>query len=230
MALPLKNVEWTNHTNTNTNTNNLDTDLTVIVSPNNPLGIITDPTNVRTKYMLYDVVYDKPLFTGQFKTINEKLYQEFNINSNVFITTSFSKLGIPGVRFGFLITRDKQIAEYCEEFVNTMSVRYPTASATIGRLAYYKYFSNHNWQMNNHHILRKRASDFIKYAKKHDIVIYNKTEYVPFVYTNKSVNWWMTHFNVETRKGSYFNDTDDNSRFNLMLSDEYWDEFMRRFI
>ena len=39
----------------------------------------------------------------------------------------------------------------------------------------------------------------------------------------------MKNFNVETRKGSDFNDTNDNSRFNLMLSQDYWDEFMRRF-
>ena len=57
----------------------------------------------------------------------------------------------------------------------------------------------------------------------------NNTFIVPFIYTDKSVDWWMQHFNVETRKGSDFNDSDANSRFNLMISENYWQEFIRRF-
>ena len=49
------------------------------------------------------------------------------------------------------------------------------------------------------------------------------------MYTDKSVEWWVSNFNVETRKGSDFNDTDNHSRFNLMLTEECWEEFMRRF-
>jgi aspartate/methionine/tyrosine aminotransferase len=51
----LKNIDWTNK---------VSADLSVIVSPSNPLGIITDPKEIKNKYMLYDVVYDKPIFTG----------------------------------------------------------------------------------------------------------------------------------------------------------------------
>jgi aspartate/methionine/tyrosine aminotransferase len=104
----LKNIDWTNDINA---------DLSVIVSPSNPLGIITDPKEIKNKYMLYDVVYDKPIFTGKFETVNKELYKEFERNKCIFITTSFSKLGIPGVRCGFLFTRDKEIAKYCKEYV-----------------------------------------------------------------------------------------------------------------
>jgi hypothetical protein len=66
-------------------------------------------------------------------------------------------------------------------------------------------------------------------SKKHNIKILNHTELVPFIYTNQSVQWWVEHFNVETRKGSDFNDTDQHSRFNLMISQNHWNEFIKRF-
>ena len=216
----LKNIEWIHE---------LSADLSVIVSPSNPLGIITNPKKIKNKYMLYDVVYDKPIFTGKFETVNKELYKEFEKNKRIFITTSFSKLGIPGVRCGFLFTRDKDIAKYCKEYVTIVSTRYPSCSITIGRLVYNKYYKDHMWNLNNYNIINKRRNEFINMAKKHKIKILNKTFFVPFIYTNKSVKWWMKHFNVETRKGSDFNDTNDNSRFNLMISQDYWEEFMRRF-
>ncbi len=217
----VKNVEWTD--------NNSDADLSVVVSPNNPQGIITKPSEIKQEYMLYDVVYDKTLFTGKHETINSELFNEFNNNKKIFICNSFSKLGIPGVRFGFLLTRDKEIAEYSREFVDIISVRYTTVGATVGRMLYEKYIKNFNWDYNNYNILQKRTNYFIEKAKKHNIQIFNKTLMVPFVYTDKSIDWWLKNFNVETRKGSDFNDTDDNSRFNLMISHENWDEFVRRF-
>jgi hypothetical protein len=114
------------------------------------------------------------------------------------------------------------------EYVDIVSVRYPTASIAIGRQAYYKYFQKRSWQMKNYHILKKRRTQFLSIAKKHGIDILNTTDLVPFMYTNKSVEWWMKHFNVETRKGSDFNDTDKHSRFNLMISDDHWKEFIKR--
>ena len=216
----LKNIEWTHEPHA---------DLSIIVSPSNPLGIITDPKNIDNEYMLYDIVYDKPIFTGKFETVNKELYEEFEKNKRIFITTSFSKLGLPGVRCGFLFTRDKEIAEYCREYVNIVSVRYPSSSITIGRIAYNKYYKNHEWHLNNFNIINKRRNEFINTAKKHGIKILNKTNIIPLIYTDKSLEWWMKNFNVETRKGSDFNDTDENSRFNLMISEDYWEEFMRRF-
>jgi aspartate/methionine/tyrosine aminotransferase len=222
LALPLKNIEWINNINTIT-------DLAVIVSPSNPEGIITNPLQVKHEHMLYDVVYDKPLFTGQFKSINTNLYEEFNKNKNIYITNSFSKLGIPGARFGFLLTRDKMIAEYSKEFVETFSVRYPTAGATIGRIGFYRYFNNPSWHLKLHNIIQKRFDIFLNYCEKYNIKTFNKTRYAPYVYTDKSVEWWIQNFNVATRKGSDFNDTDQHSRFNLMLSVDIWDEFIERF-
>jgi aspartate/methionine/tyrosine aminotransferase len=216
----LKNIEWSN---------NSYAELSVIVSPSNPLGVVTDPKDVTNPYMLYDVVYDKPSFTGITQTINKELYKEFEQNKNIFITTSFSKLGMPGVRCGFLITRDNEIAEYCKEYVNITNVRYPTAAIAIGRIAFYKYYNNKYWHLENFRILEKRRNEFIEASKKYNIKILNKTFLVPFIYTDKSVDWWMKNFNVETRKGSDFNDTDDNSRFNLMITEEKWKELKRRF-
>lgn len=205
-------------------------DLSVIVSPSNPLGIVTDPKDIKSEYMLYDVVYDKYLFTGQHKSVNDKLYEEFKTNQHISITLSFSKLGLAGARFGFLLTRDSKLAQYCEEYVNILSVRYPTANATIARLTYYKYFTDNKLTSKCYKIINERRNFFLQYAKKHNIQILNTTYLVPYIYTDKSTEWWLQHFNVETRKGSDFNDNDRNSRFNLMISQKYWNEFKRRFI
>ena len=179
--------------------------------------------------MLYDIVYDKLSFTGKDIPINIGLFEEFAINKNIFITTSFSKLGIAGVRFGFLITRDDQIAEYCNEYINIVSVRTPTASATIGRLCYYRYFKNKSFSINIYDIIQNRKKIFIKYADKHNIKIINNITNIPYIYTNKNTEWWLKNLNTETRKGSDFNDIDANSRFNLMISEDKWNEFIRRF-
>ena len=221
LTYPAKNVEWVDKDSYS--------DLAVIVSPSNPLGIITDPKSIGKKYQLYDVVYDKFLFTGKYTSINNGLYEEFSKNNKIFITLSFSKLGMPGVRFGFLLTRDEKIAKYAEEYVNILSVRYPGSCATIARLSYYKYFRNKSWQNMIYNTISERRKIFIIFAKKYNIRIYNETNLVPYMYTNKSVDWWIKNFNVETRKGSDFNDLDDNSRFNLMISNNYWNEFLRRF-
>jgi len=220
LAKLLKNVDWTYSSNA---------DLAVVVSPSNPLGIITNPKDISQPYMLYDIVYDRQTFTGKNHTVNKDMYEEFERNKNIFITTSFSKLGIPGVRCGFLITRDAEIAEYCTEYVNITTVRYPTASIAIGRLAFYKYYNNRSWHLDNFNKLEKRRNEFINASKKHNIKILNKTFLVPFIYTDKNVDWWMKNFNVETRKGTDFNDTDENSRFNLMITNANWLEFIKRF-
>jgi len=194
--------------------------LAVIVSPNNPLGILTKPSDIKQEYILYDIVYDKPIFTGKHKTVNDELYIEFNKNDKIFICDSFSKLGIAGARFGFLLTRDKEIANYTREYIDIISVRYTNVGAVMGRMLYEKYIKNTNWVDKNIKIIQDRIIYFKEKAKKHNIHIFNETNFVPFMYTDKSVDWWLKNFNVETRKGSDFNDTDDNSRFNLMISQE----------
>ena len=221
LAELLKNIIWTDINST--------ADLAVIVSPSNPLGKLTNIKDIKQKYILYDLVYDRALFTGKFETVNKDLYDEFNVNKKIFITNSFSKLGIPGVRCGFLITRDKKIADYCNEYIDIVSIKYPTASIAIGRIAYYKYFKNHEWNLKYNIIINKRRIQFIELSKKHNIKILNDTFLIPFIYTNKSVNWWIKNFNIKTRCGSDFNDTKKNSRLNLMLSNDSWKEFIKRF-
>jgi aspartate/methionine/tyrosine aminotransferase len=222
----VKNVKWIKP---NENSLFSQIDLATIVSPSNPLGIITSPKDVQQPYMLYDLVYDRAQFTGDFKTVNPDVYEEFAKNKKIFITNSFSKVGVAGARCGFLLTRDKEIADYCKEYVENCCLEYSTACLTICRTAFYKYFIHRCWHIKNNEIINKRRSEFIKNSKKHNIKIFNKTSLVPFIYTNKSVDWWVNNFNVKTLEGNKFNDTNKNSRLNLMITEEYWNEFMRRF-
>ena len=221
LTKPAKNVEWSEK--------NSYADLAAIVSPSNPLGVITNPDELEEEYKLFDVVYDKSLFTGKHKTINDRLYEDFKINDKIYIASSFSKLGVAGARFGYLLTRDPEIAKYAKEYVNFTSVRYPTAGATISRIGYYRYFNKRDWQDKIYNTIAKRREFFYNNAEKHGIKIYSKNNLVPYIYTDKNVEWWLENFNVRTRKGSDFNDTNKNSRFHLMLTKENWEEFERRF-
>jgi len=217
----MKNVEWVNP--------NIKSDLSVIASPSNPLGALTNPKDIKSKYILYDVVYDVYLFTGKYESVNPELYKEFKNNKNISIVFSFSKFGLAGVRFGFLLTRDSDIAKYAEEYVNILSVNYSTSSATIARLAYYKYLHSKSRNQKIFNKLKYRREFFLKYAEKHNIQILNKTFMVPYIYTDKSSEWWLKTFNISTTSGEHANDTEKHSRFNLMLSEKYWNEFERRF-
>jgi len=217
-----KNVEWVN--------NNIKSDLTVIASPSNPLGALSSPKNIKSKYMLFDVVYDVYLFTGSYKTVNPELYEEFKKNKNISIVFSFSKLGIAGVRFGFLLTRDDKIAKYAEEYIKIISVNYSSSSATIARLAYYNFFRSKSRNEIIYNKLKYRRDFFLKHAEKHGIKILNTTHMVPYIYTNKSVEWWLKMFNVNTASGIDFGDSNKNSRIHLLMSENYWNEFERRFL
>lgn len=208
---------------------NMSADMNVIVSPSNPLGAITDAHSLKEKYMLYDVVYDKFIFTGQKNSVNESLYEEFATNDGVFIACSFSKLGIAGVRFGFLLTRDEEIAKYAKEYVDIISVTYPTSNATVARLVYYEHFNKSAFDTYIYDKLEARKAFFLEHAPRHGIKILNIANNVPYMYTDKSMEWWIKMFNVETRPGEDFNDTNEHSRFNMMISDKYWNEFARRF-
>jgi hypothetical protein len=43
--------------------------------------VITKPINeLDSACMNHDIVYDKPIFTGKFETVNKELYQEFEKN------------------------------------------------------------------------------------------------------------------------------------------------------
>ena len=208
---------------------NMSADMNVIVSPSNPLGAVTHIKDVKEKYILYDVVYDKYIFTGKKHSVNESLYEEFAKNKNIFIACSFSKLGIAGVRFGFLLTRDEEIAYYAKEYVDIISVTYPTSNATIARLVYYDYFNKPSFEQYIYEKMESRKSFFIENAPKHNIKILNNDFLAPYIYTDKSMEWWIENFKVETRPGEDFDDTNDHSRFNLMISENYWNEFTRRF-
>jgi hypothetical protein len=52
---------------------------------------------------------------------------------------------------------------------------------------------------------------------------------VPLIYTNKSSEWWIENFNIQTRDGHDFDDDNKNSRINLLLRDSEWNKFMKNF-
>jgi len=209
--------------------NNNTADLIINVSPNNPNGRITDLQNVLlNQYILYDVVYDTPQFTGKFESVNKKFFEDFKKNNNLSFVNSFSKMGLPGIRTGYLITRNTNILKYVNEYLIKNSLVPNNIGITLSREAYYRFFSKKEWYIEINEKIKKRYIQFKIIALKYDLTILNYTEFVPYIYVNRSDIWWLNKFNITTLSGIDFEDTPQNSRFNLLINDNDWEEFILR--
>jgi hypothetical protein len=222
ITFTLPNVEWKD--------NLKNPDILVYVSPNNPNGLIANINkNKFGKYNVFDVVYDVPLFTGKYESVNKELYEKFNNDKSYTIISSFSKLGLSGARCGFLLTRDENLIEGIKFYIENNSLVPPSLGITLTREVFNTYYLNKDWYNTNYNKLKNRIIQFIELSKNKDISILNITFDVPFIYNNKSAQWWLDNYNVIVRSGIDFADTPQNSRFNLMISDNEWNNFVKRF-
>lgn len=215
-------------------------DLCVVVSPNNPDGYVfteSDFLNLRDggnpdMHILADLIYDTPLFTSQ-STVNPWLWDYFSDDSfgmreKTFILSSFSKLGIAGARYGFVLVNDKDIADSINEYIFNTVVVGPTAGAQLAFNNYNIYWRDIDWHIRLYKKMEKRRQQFNAVAPKRGITVLNLSNYAPYIYTDKSQEWWVDNYNVKTRVGTDFNDTIEHSRISLMLLDREWDELIRR--
>jgi aspartate/methionine/tyrosine aminotransferase len=203
-------------------------DILIIISPNNPDGEIFNIKNLTGKYKIIDMVYDVPQFTGKFETVNKDIFELFNKDSSISIVNSFSKFGLPGARFGFMLLRDKQLYDEMNK-INKNLLYLGTIGKALSLKVYSIYYNKYDWYLSIYNKLEKRRKIFIKYAEIHNIKILNKTFIIPFIYTNKSSEWWIKNFNIQTRKGEDFNDDNKNSRISLLLRNTEWNKFIKNF-
>jgi hypothetical protein len=224
-----------------------DSDLCVNVSPNNPdgkiinlqdyLSYLQQSTVDNTKYLLLDSIYDSPQFTGQFTSVNSWVWDYFlgnntdgiDMTKNIAIISSFSKLGISGFRYGYVLTRDDDIYNYMNDYIFNTIVLAPTAGAQSAFNHMYSTWNTTSWYTSIYNKLYSRYIQFSTLAQQKGITILNESHKAPYIYTDKSTTWWLDNYNVTARVGTDFDDSDSNySRLSLMILDSDWNELIRR--
>jgi aspartate/methionine/tyrosine aminotransferase len=203
-------------------------DVNVIVSPMNPNGALFEyEAKLKKGFVLFDLFYDNPIYTGQFAPVSKDVYKVFNANQNCVLCNSFSAFGMPGTRCGFFIVRNPKIVEEMKYFVkyNTIS---NSSNISVANQAISKFFLQKDFYVGPFNRLMKRLETFNKLAKKLDIAILNKSTNVPFAYTGKSLEFWLETFSVRTAPGSEFDDTNEHSRLSLMIPEKDWQELISR--
>jgi aspartate/methionine/tyrosine aminotransferase len=226
----LKNTQWNDRFN--------NSDIYALVSPNNPDGYIISENDFTSfnqnpnAYVLADCIYDAKHITNQ-PILNRWVWNylsdpSYGMQNRTAIISSFSKLGIAGFRYGYIILNDSVIAQYMNDYIYNTVLMAPTAGAQAAYNNYHLFWKNPKWHYDIYSKLQSRYQQFVTAAGNHGVTVLNNTPLLPFIYTNKSASWWLTNFNIATKPGSVFNDTDDNSRLNLMLYDHQWDALIKR--
>jgi histidinol-phosphate/aromatic aminotransferase/cobyric acid decarboxylase-like protein len=226
----LKNTQWIDQYN--------QADVYAIVSPNNPDGYIyndSDFTNFNKNpnaYLLIDSIYDARHFTNQ-TTLNSWCWNYLSDSSNsmfnkIAILSSFSKLGIAGLRYGYIIVNDAEIVQDINNYIWCTTLVPPSSGAQCAYNNYISYWNKLQWNHNIYTKFQTRFQQFKNVIKKHGIILFNVTSYAPYLYTDKSPAWWLTNFNIKTRSGTEFSDTAEHSRISLMVYDHQWDAIIKR--
>ena len=205
-------------------------DLYTIVSPDNPDGYIFSYddvftfTNNNNPYLLIDCIYDTRIFNDQsiINTWAFDLLKDSNLSNNIGILSSFSKLGIPGLRYGFMFIKDPELIEYINYYIFNIVVVPPSAGGQFAFKAWNIFWKHMEWHKFINKKLKKRFKQIYELAEQNNFNILNYTNYAPYIYTDKSTDWWLTNYNIITRKGSDFNDTDEHSRLSMFLYDCDW--------
>lgn len=187
-------------------------DLGVLISPNNPTGeIVNDRFG---KFQVIDAVYDTPVFTNSFASLNTKF------SDNEIYLGSFSKLGVPSYRFGWAITNNPMIASKAWEYNKLHNLGMINPSYLFSKhLIYnifdknsYKYLTNISFQ-----ILLKRRKEIYELLKNKNIKNFNRDIYAPYILLPISQKYFHT-IGIDTRPGTDFFISDQYSRINLMMS------------
>ena len=149
------------------------------------------------------------------------IYDQIDKNNNITLISSFSKIGIPGVHFGYLITSNKEIVKYINKYIDFNILAYPPALSIITQNIYYKYLSKiyfYNKIKKKIIYRKKKIINFLNSIQVKILNDHNNNDSFPFIYTNKSQIWWNINYNIITKCGYNFEDSNQNSRFDLLMS------------
>lgn len=191
------------------------------ISPNMPNSKIFNEQINNNEYYLFDVCLDYPCYTETMNSCNMYIYDKLNCNKNITIISSFSKIGIPGVHFGYLITQNNDIIKYTKEYIDINILAYPPALSIITQKIYNKYLSKITFYKKIKKIIIYRKKKIIPFLNNIEVKILNENnnnDSFPFIYTNKSQQWWNINYNIITKQGQCFENSNENSRFDLLMS------------
>lgn len=209
-----KNCEWIDD-------RSKETDIEVIVSPNNPTGELLKPT-FTSKYIILDSVYDKSSFSNKKYSVNPWKYELYK-NNNFCEVNSFSKYGYAGVRVGYLITSNKKIAEIVSKYFEIKNLGL-NAWAMANFEKNIPVFFNDNIKKNNYNLIQKRHNEIRKIIPSK--LIYSNRN-VPFILIKLPKNIFDKH-KIIIRPGEEFAISNDYSRINMMVSNNTWYNIINR--
>ncbi len=197
------------------------TDVEVIVSPNNPTGELLKPT-FTSKYILLDSVYDKPIFSNKYNTLNPWKLELYK-NPYFCEVNSFSKYGYAGVRVGYLITSNKEIADLVTKYFEIKNLGL-NAWAMANFEKNIPVIFNKQSKKDNYELIQKRHMQIRK-------IIPNR-----FIYSNNNIPLILLKipaklfykYKIKIRPGEEFAISNNYSRINLMVSDDIWNNILKR--
>ena len=201
-------------------------DIIVVVSPNNPNGILqTYPSSASSNtYVLLDSVYDRPQFSNT-NTVNPWKFNEYN-NPYFCEVNSFSKIGLAGVRIGYAITTNDDIYNNMTNYVSTTTLGTNTWGMfnLEGNLSQCGELYNNNFYRNFYGRLQWRQRQ-IRSIIPSRLISSELT--VPLLFVKVPFEAFL-EVGVEVRKGEVFEVSNEYSRINLMISDCDFKELLRR--
>lgn len=203
-------------------------DIEVVVCPNNPNGALFNVSEeLLKKYVMFDSYYDVPIYTGKFEPASPYMFDILNKNMKSVVISSFSGFGLPGARCGYALVRDSELFENMKQFLYASSITNSSNMAVINT-AMERHFLDRTFYTGPMNRLQKRREQMLAAFQKNNINCLNETFDAPYLYSDKSAEYWLEKFNVEVESGDKFNDLRTRSRLSLMIAELDWNELLKR--
>jgi len=198
----------------------------MITSPNNPDGRLVDPnikSRYKSKYIILDAVYDNPQFTGRCNTVNSWKYEYFK--SDYFCeVNSISKIGFAGIRFGYIVTRNKELAYLANEYIENMNLGQNRSSNTTF-VTRYDELNNEILYQNIYRQLHIRHEQIREIIPKRFIRSNNR---VPYVFFELPMSIFDS-VDIISMLGTSYGVSNRYSRISIMIGEEDWIDMLCRF-
>lgn len=199
-------------------------------SPNNPDGRLFEPTTQdENAFFVIDIAFQAPCYAGrQAPTINTWAIQQLRLGyKNVAIINSLSMLGFPGVRYGFCLLNDGNIASNMVSVLKDSTFRPSLCNLQLAQSVCTNYIGCaadrllqiHPKLQSRIRQIRELLPPTVQTSFYDDPRI---AVNLPFLFCNIPVSVW-TGFGVRCSPGSEYNcPPGAYSRINLMINDAEW--------